>query len=508
MRLLHAQSVRVKSFDGHSIPPYAILSHTWGNDEVSFYDICNEDNHAASKSGYVKLKYACEEALKGGLRYVWVDTCCIDKTSSAEISEAINSMFRWYKDATVCYAYLSDVPEGDDASSPESAFAKSRWFSRGWTLQELLAPARINFFSSNWKPLGSKFDLRKQIPKITGIGERFVIGVDPLSKASVAKRMSWASNRKTTRIEDLAYCLLGIFDISMPMLYGEGEKAFIRLQEEIMKTSDDQTLFAWGRASSQMNSSGGYCSPFARSPADFEDCGDLVPDEFSPFLQDYSMTNRGLQINLPVIELSPYSLAVLACRPESTYLYLIGIKIVLSGERSFMRLGSEKCLHIHRDEVAHTPVQPLRFLTRIDNTRPLPGHNISPTYLIRKIPHHGTGLSIWNVEPRDSWNPKERIIQFSYSDKRNAIIRLWRKEQDGFAILLHREDTGIFTSAWVFRETRSNPISYDMLAATILTSSDKEIREYDGVQVIIGQPILTPTGIAISPIDIELLSQS
>jgi hypothetical protein len=207
MRLLHAGSIQPVSFEEDIIPDYAILSHTWGDDEVSFQDIHSPG--AASKAGYAKIRYACQEALRRGLKYVWVDTCCIDKTSSAELSEAINSMFRWYKYARVCFGYLSDVPVGE-VDSPKSAFASSRWFSRGWTLQELLAPIELEFFSSDWEKLGSKRDLSRQISDITGIGEGFIAGAYPLSDASIAKKMSWASCRETTRNEDLAYCLLGL----------------------------------------------------------------------------------------------------------------------------------------------------------------------------------------------------------------------------------------------------------------------------------------------------------
>ena len=243
MRLLRADSLRLETFE-NTAPEYSILSHTWETEEVSFQDI--QTPNASLKAGYTKIRHACKDALQRGIDYVWVDTCCIDKTSSAELSEAINSMFRWYRTAKVCYAYLADVPDVTDVHAPESAFARSRWFSRGWTLQELLAPVELHFFSSNGHPLGTKRSLSNQISVITGIAEGFLTGAIALTKASIAKRMSWASRRKTTRTENLAYCLLGIFGINMPVLYGEGTKTFVRLQEEIMKDSDDQSLFAWG----------------------------------------------------------------------------------------------------------------------------------------------------------------------------------------------------------------------------------------------------------------------
>ena len=163
------------------------------------------------------------------------DLCCIDKTSSAELSEAINSMYRWYQESGVCYAYLADVPP--------NAFSKSRWFTRGWTLQELIAPSTVIFLDQKWQEIGTKSSLQRVISEITGIPTDILLGGD-LEDASIAQRMSWASKRETTRVEDAAYCLMGIFSIHMPMLYGEGERAFIRLQEEIMRVSDDHSLFA------------------------------------------------------------------------------------------------------------------------------------------------------------------------------------------------------------------------------------------------------------------------
>ncbi|OIW27820.1 hypothetical protein CONLIGDRAFT_551906, partial [Coniochaeta ligniaria NRRL 30616] len=175
-------------------------------------------------------------AFRDGLAYVWIDTICIDKSSSAELSEAINSMFKWYRNAAICYAYLSDVPQ--------VRLEYSRWFTRGWTLQEMIAPQELRFYDANWDALGTKSDLLDRLCDITGVDTTALRGGN-LRFFSVARKMSWASRRQTTREEDIAYCLLGIFDISMPLLYGEGSKAFIRLQEQIIKEYDDESLFAW-----------------------------------------------------------------------------------------------------------------------------------------------------------------------------------------------------------------------------------------------------------------------
>jgi hypothetical protein len=175
----------------------------------------------------------------------WIDTCCIDKTSSAELSEAINSMYRWYQKSQVCYAYLVDVPDATtDHSRPESLFQQSKWFTRGWTLQELLAPTFVEFYDQNWIEIGTKSSMRALVQKITNIST--LVDID---KACVAEKLSWASTRVTTRIEDLAYCLMGLFDINMPLLYGEGHNAFLRLQLEIWNRTNDESIFAWGMPS-------------------------------------------------------------------------------------------------------------------------------------------------------------------------------------------------------------------------------------------------------------------
>ena len=223
-----------------NIPRYAILSHTWGADteEVTFRDLT--DGTGKDKMGYSKIRFCGEQARHDGLQYFWVDTCCIDKSNNTELAEAINSMFRWYRHAAKCYVYLSDVPrDAPDTNNAfcqlpwELAFRKSRWFTRGWTLQELIAPKSVEFFSKYWEQLGNKASLGTIIHEITGIPDTALQGV-PLSDFSVAERMSWAERRETTRKEDQAYSLLGIFDVYMPLIYSEGkEHAFKRLREVI-----------------------------------------------------------------------------------------------------------------------------------------------------------------------------------------------------------------------------------------------------------------------------------
>ncbi|TFK55908.1 HET-domain-containing protein, partial [Heliocybe sulcata] len=236
--------------DPQNIPHYAILSHTWGNDdeEVTFQDILNANGKPpasiARRPGYLKLVCSCTIARASGFKYIWIDTCCINKQSSAELSEAINSMYRYYRDAQVCYVALADVPSDEDPTQKESAFRKSRWFTRGWTLQELVAPLSVIFYASDWLELGTKSSLQDVIRDVTGIPS-VVLLVNYPGEIGVAKRMSWAAKRETKYVEDMAYSLMGIFGVNMPTLYGEGPRAFLRLQQEIIKTSDDQSILAW-----------------------------------------------------------------------------------------------------------------------------------------------------------------------------------------------------------------------------------------------------------------------
>ena len=250
MRLLRLEDdceFSLVEFGGNNIPCYAILSHTWGADdeEVTFKDIVK--GTGKSKIGYSKIRFCAKQAANDGLHFFWMDTCCINKSSSAELSEAINSMFRWYHNAAKCYVYLADVSMGDSVGNDLSphrtwkpSFAHSRWFTRGWTLQELVAPPSVEFFSVEGERLGDKNSLAQEIHDITRISIQALQG-SPLRRFSVNERMSWTERRETKREEDAAYSLLGIFDIHMPLIYGEGrEKALTRLQKEIKETLKDQ----------------------------------------------------------------------------------------------------------------------------------------------------------------------------------------------------------------------------------------------------------------------------
>jgi hypothetical protein len=237
--------VSLSKFSGDRIPCYAILSHRWESedDEVTFKEITSDVEQ--TKPGFKKVRFCGAQAARDGLTHFWVDSCCIDKSSSAEVSEAVNSMFRYYQNASKCYVYLSDVSDPGEDDLPgttskdllEQSLRKSKWFTRGWTLQELLAPASVEFFSRSGRRLGDKRSLERLIHEVTGIDTQAIHGRS-LSNFSVADRMSWAAKRETTIAEDKAYSLLGIFEIHMALIYGEGqENAFRRLQEEIGKRS-------------------------------------------------------------------------------------------------------------------------------------------------------------------------------------------------------------------------------------------------------------------------------
>lgn len=266
MRLLYSSNGQfqlTKELTGDDIPLYAILSHRWGPDggEVTYRDIV--DRTGQGKAGYDKLRFCAKQAARDGLLYFWVDTCCIDQSINSEVQESINSMFRWYRDACRCYVYLSDVSitVNQSQSSWEPIFRTSEWFTRGWTLQELIAPASVEFFTKEGQRLGDKTSLEHQIHEITGIAIPALRGA-PLSQFEVEECFKWAETRRTTREEDWAYCLLGIFGIFMPLIYGEGKAhAVRRLKKEIAEarnSSDGSKLQAKEHT---------WMVPFERNPS-------------------------------------------------------------------------------------------------------------------------------------------------------------------------------------------------------------------------------------------------
>ena len=298
MRLINANTLKLETFnDERNLPRYAILSHRWVDDqEVLYKDLVKHRNEQLS--GWLKIGLCCSQAISDGLKYVWIDTCCIDKDSSAELSEAINSMFRWYANAHICYAYLPDVTFNDN-DQWEQDFIASSWFTRSWTLQELLAPTSMQFYDRTWSKMGLRCSLSEEIAEASGI-HLSALTTDKLNLDdwSVAQRMSWASRRMATRVEDVAYSLLGIFDVNMPLLYGEGQKAFGRLQEEIIRQSYDHTIFAWSTSEER------YPGMLASSPAAFKNDMDVVKRDFQD-PKAYTVTNLGLAIELPLEQWVP-----------------------------------------------------------------------------------------------------------------------------------------------------------------------------------------------------------
>jgi hypothetical protein len=399
MRLINATTQELESFVGRA-PPYAILSHTWGPEEVTFNEMQSQPD--TTKAGWRKILLACQQAKDDGYSYVWCDTCCIDKSSSAELSESINSMFRWYQEAEVCYAFLEDIQDVKE-------LAGARWFTRGWTLQELIAPEWLVFYNAAWRDIGTRKDLAKEVSRIIDIDEEFLAGANSLSKirgASFAKRVSWAADRITTRDEDIAYCLMGLFDVNMPLLYGEGGiKAFRRLQEEFLKVNGDQSFLTWRlrRENGGPNTSDGNL--LASHPKDFQQCNriTLAGDDVAPF----SLNNKGLRIHLPLFQnrevnkRSPEYFAVLACHLDGEIEHRIGIPLraMEKSTETFTLLPRERHHSVSTDEFDAARLTDC-FILR--NPKPLTPRSLSvsdlPASLVLwnpKIVYLDTSTSTW-----------------------------------------------------------------------------------------------------------------
>jgi hypothetical protein len=396
MRLINATTQELESFVGCA-PPYAILSHTWGPEEVTFNEM--QSQPCTTKAGWRKILLACQQAKEDGYSYVWCDTCCIDKSSSAELSESINSMFRWYQEAEVCYAYLEDIQDVQE-------LACARWFTRGWTLQELIAPKRLVFYNAAWRDIGTRKDSAKEVSRIIDIDEEFLAGANSLSKihgASFAKRVSWAANRITTRDEDIAYCLMGLLDVNMPLLYGEGGiKAFRRLQEEFLKVNVDQSFLTWRLRREPGGPDGNL---LASHPKDFQHCNriTLAGDDVAPF----SLNNKGLRIHLPVFEnrevnkRSPEYFAILACHldGEIGHRICIPLRAVEKSTETFTLLPREMRYRVSIDKIAAARFADC-FILR--NPKPLAPRSLSvsnlPASLVLwkpKIVYLDTSTSTW-----------------------------------------------------------------------------------------------------------------
>jgi hypothetical protein len=298
MWLINTTSLVLDFIEDPDACMYAILSHTWGDDEVRFQDMADLER-ARKKKGFSKIERTCQLARDRSIEYAWVDTCCIDKSSSAELTEAISSMFRWYRGSHICFVFLSDL------LSIERRFIadylpRCRWFTRGWTLQELIASQEIEFYDRGWNLIGTNDSLLNLLVEITGIDVQVLNDSDLLQTVPVARRMSWAASRQTTRVEDLAYCLFGIFDVHLPLIYGEGQKAFIRLQEAIAQEKNDLSLFAWTSADENLlplHRRREFRGILAESPSEFKDCSNLLNISDPAILPaQVSITNQGFDI--------------------------------------------------------------------------------------------------------------------------------------------------------------------------------------------------------------------
>jgi len=358
MWLINVETMRLEDFTVRPAPQYAILSHTWSEEEVSLQEFTCQNADTVKKEGFAKIVRTCSLAAENHIKYAWVDTCCIDKSSSAELTEAINSMFQWYKNAVVCYAYLSDLSPRQDAVTRDQKVNVSRrgyslasrnelqgckWFTRGWTLQELIAPKAVRFYDKTWDFRGTKHDLAVPIESITHIDDAALRGSKTLADIAIARRMAWASKRKTTRVEDVAYCLLGIFDVNMPLLYGEGNKAFTRLQEEIIKNSSDLSIFGWSpeerfisvsyRPESYVgcefdcghgdDNEDAFYSILATSPSEF-----LTTHPYNIVQSvEHSVTNRGIKIYCSLLEICLAGCKFVQCKccgDNRKYVLVIG----------------------------------------------------------------------------------------------------------------------------------------------------------------------------------------
>ncbi|KAK5994764.1 Vegetative incompatibility protein HET-E-1 [Cladobotryum mycophilum] len=426
MRLINVHNYQLELFNDSSIPPYAILSHTWGKNEVTYLQLQPSSRRngpdkrsieSSKDTTYRKVIFTCKQAIRDGLDYAWIDTCCINKSSSAELSEAINSMFHWYHQARVCYAYLSDVSDIKNPEANKSEFRTSKWFTRGWTLQELLAPSELRFYSRDWKLISPITSLYETIKDITGI-ETVYLTKDSHSTfmfrhASVATRMSWAAKRKTTRVEDMAYCLFGIFD-------GEGEY---------------------------------YNTPFehgylAASPANFLGCRNLVPWPSVDQGTAFSITNRGLQVTVPIRQVNGNNYnAILRCSrdtEDNEAIALPLVKLENSGD-SWNDISCYSRTDRAPHNIAAEGYSEWPTTIRIANRPWWPSTVLSRSgkqlVYFRKLP---VGCSIVNVSHVGELLPRSNIISIGADDiSQPRFIHVWSSSRGGLMIRLQWRGNGM-----------------------------------------------------------------
>ncbi|KAL6901193.1 heterokaryon incompatibility domain-containing protein [Trichoderma evansii] len=565
MRLINTRTLKLHQFHGKP-PPYAILSHTWGREEVSFQDFHSPDLRE-KLAGFSKIKSACKQAYSHGLDYAWVDTCCIDKSSSAELSESINSMFKWYKNSEIAYAFLEDYPSPKIEKTPLSTtsvgFGHSRWFTRGWTLQELIAPPRLEFYNKSWEKIAEKTAVAKSLAVITGIDAFVLDGSGPLQQVSVGRRLSWAASRETTREEDLAYCLFGLFDVNMPLIYGEGERAFLRLQEHILQQSDDHTIFAWRAATPSTDPDMAY-GLFAKSPRDFHNFVDKSQRRGLPEYKIHSrfdrltrvwgskvpqdpitMSNKGIHVTSLVKDLrKPWAsgdlvILLLNCCFDANPSATAGIYLKRLGADRYARVRGNELARVHPD--ANTT---LASVCGIKSTSDIIGLYFEEPWttmtrvleesLEEEISQMGTELV--RKRYQNAFYLKRNLLQgnkpFHGSQLRQMLImdshEIWRsfrfdvKSHDGdlvmktypnFKAVLVFESSGHETSFLLFLVTRINNRNYEYdVDAVSLTPDDARewyqnlstVEEFIQTKIRLQARQTTPSiKISLSPVSIH-----
>jgi hypothetical protein len=422
MWLLNTINFKLHNFL-NNIPEYVILSHTWGDGEVTFGDF--DKPYARDMPGFRKIVDFCTLAIRDGYEWGWVDTCCIDKRSSAELSEAINSMYRYYWQAAVCYAYLADF----DSSLYRlglTALKSSRWFTRGWTLQELLAPDIVEFYNAKWEPLGTKSSLVTALAAATKIEEKYLKNRANIKDASIGTRFSWAALRETTRVEDLAYCMLGLVDINMPMLYGEGPRAFYRLQLEIIRKTSEHSIFAWEPVQA-VQKDWQLTTVLAPSPSFFQNAAHIKLVEQAKFQEatTHEVTNNGLRITLQSISVgSDRVIGMLNCRDSLGA--RLGVWLERLGEGMYRRLSGSRLVTLSEEE-EHDAV-PLNMFLPVEGTREetmktlLDEMTISEVQTDRICLLNGIAVSTWTgtTMVKDTYD-RDTPVQENYLQSQNQF---------------------------------------------------------------------------------------
>jgi heterokaryon incompatibility protein (HET) len=254
MRLINVRTLDLRKFNQHP-PRYAILSHRWIDEqEICLQDwevyVANQDplsSQIKCKSGFIKIQNACIQAQKRGFEWLWADTVCIDKRDNSEVTKSVNLMFSWYQSASVCFAYMHEVSNNNQRLkwTEDNAVVRKtpEWFTRGWTLQELLAPKKLLLSDQDWNCIGDRENCAQVITKFTGIPLSALCGKD-IQSYSYADRLAWAKGRQTTEPEDRVYSLLGLLGVSLPAVgYGIGLKAALwQLESAIEKQRADGNL--------------------------------------------------------------------------------------------------------------------------------------------------------------------------------------------------------------------------------------------------------------------------